>query len=145
MRWVAILVLAAALGCGKRGDPLPPLARTPQPVRDLTVAQRGSDLEIRYTAPRTTTGGVRLDLHAVEILTARAEGDFAKTARIEVRKAAPGETVAWTQPLPPPVEYLTDEQLLGLFSPELGVALAGPPEDRRLLVVVSRNPGTGSP
>ena len=101
MKWVAALVLAAALGCGKRGDPLPPLARTPQPVRELTVAQRGSDLEIRYIAPRTTTGGVRLDLHAVEILTARAEGDFAKTALIEVRKAAPGETVAWTQPLPP--------------------------------------------
>ena len=101
MKWVAALVLAAALGCGKRGDPLPPLARTPQPVRELTVAQRGSDLEIRYIAPRTTTGGARLDLHAVEILTARAEGDFAKTALIEVRKAAPGETVAWTQPLPP--------------------------------------------
>ena len=103
MRWVAAaLVLAAALACGKRGDPLPPLARTPQPVRDLAVAQRGPELEIRYTAPRTTTGGIRLDVHAVEILTARAEGDFAKTALIEVRKVAPGETVSATQPLPPP-------------------------------------------
>lgn len=101
-RVAAPLVLAAALCCGKRGDPLPPLGRTPQPVRDLTVAQRGADLEIRYTAPRTTTGGIRLDLHAVEILTARGEGDFAKTALIEARKVAPGEAVSWTQPLPPP-------------------------------------------
>ena len=103
MRWMAaLLVLAAALGCGKRGDPLPPLARTPQPVRDFAVAQRGPDLEIRYTAPRTTTGGVRLDIHAVEILTARGDGDFAKTALIEARKVAPGETVSVAQPLPPP-------------------------------------------
>ena len=103
MRWVAApLVLAAALGCGKRGDPLPPLSRTPQPVKDLTLAQRGPEIEIRYTAPRTTTGGIRLDLHEVEILTARAEGDFAKTALVEARKVAPGETVSVTQPLPPP-------------------------------------------
>jgi hypothetical protein len=101
-RGSALLVLAAALACGKRGDPLPPLARTPQPVKDFAVAQRGPELEIRYTAPRTTTGGIRLDLHAVEILTARAEGDFAKTALIEVRKVAPGESVIATQPLPPP-------------------------------------------
>ena len=103
MRWVAApLVLAAALGCGKRGDPLPPLARTPQPVKDFSIGQRGPELEIRYTAPRTTTGGARLDLHTVEILTARGEGDFAKTALVEVRKVAPGETVAVSQPLPPP-------------------------------------------
>jgi hypothetical protein len=101
-RVAAALVLAAALGCGKRGDPLPPLARTPQPVKDLSVAQRGPELEIRYMAPRTTTSGVRLELHSVEILTARAEGDFAKTALVEVRKVAPGETVSATQPLPPP-------------------------------------------
>ena len=101
-RGAALLVLAAALACGKRGDPLPPLARTPQPVKELAVAQRGSALEIRYVAPRTTTGGVRLELHSVEILTALAEGDFAKTALVEVRKVAPGEAVVLTRPLPPP-------------------------------------------
>ena len=103
MRWMAAtLLLAAALGCGKRGDPLPPLARTPQPIKDLAVAQRGAELEIRYTAPRATTGGARLELHEVEILTARTEGDFAKTALVEVRKVAPGEAVTVTQALPPP-------------------------------------------
>jgi hypothetical protein len=45
---------------------------------------------------------------------------------------------------PPSVEYLTDEQLLSLFAPELGVVLAGPPEDRRLLVV-ARNPQSDTP
>lgn len=101
-RVAALIALAAALACGKRGDPLPPLARTPQPVKELAVAQRGPELEIRYVAPRTTTGGVRLELHSVEILTARAEGDFAKTALVDVRKVAPGEAVFLTRPLPPP-------------------------------------------
>ena len=98
----ALLVLAAAIACGKRGDPLPPLARTPQPVKDLALGQRGQEVEIRYSAPRTTTGGVRLDVHVVEVLTARGDGDFAKTALIEVRKVAPGEIVSTTGPLPPP-------------------------------------------
>ena len=39
-RVAALLLLAAASGCGKRGDPLPPLARTPQPIKDLAIAQR---------------------------------------------------------------------------------------------------------
>ena len=100
-RLAAVFLLAALPGCGKRGDPLPPLDRTPQPVRELAVAQRGGDLEIRYVTPRTTAGGVRLDLHEVEVLTARGDAEFAK-ALIESRKVAPGETVVVTQPLPPP-------------------------------------------
>ena len=100
-RITAGLLLGAILACGKRGDPLPPLGRTPQPVRELTVAQRGADLEIRYVTPRTTTGGLRLDVHEVEILTARGDVDFAKSALVEARKVAPGETVSISQPLPP--------------------------------------------
>ena len=100
-RTAAILLLAVLPACGKRGDPLPPLGRTPQPVRELSVAQRGGELEIRYVTPRTTTGGVRLDLHEVEVLTARGDTEFAK-ALVESRKVAPGETVLVTQPLPPP-------------------------------------------
>jgi hypothetical protein len=53
-------------------------------------------------APRTTTGGARLDVHEVEVLTARTEGDFLKTALLEAKKAAPGETVILSEPLPPP-------------------------------------------
>jgi hypothetical protein len=95
------MLLAALCACGKRGDPQAPLARTPQAVRELAVAQRGGDLEIRFVAPRTTTGGLPLAVHEVEVLTARTEGDFLKTALAEAHKAAPGETVVLTQPLPP--------------------------------------------
>jgi len=105
MRAARLLVVVALLlspACGKRGDPQPPLAKTPQAVRDLAVSQRGTDLVIRFLAPRTTTGGLRLDVHEVEILTASGEGEFLKTALVEPHRAAPGESVVMTRPLPAP-------------------------------------------
>jgi hypothetical protein len=114
-RWTApLLVIAAVSGCGKRGDPLPPLPVTPQAVTSLKLAQRGDHLEISYVAPRSTTGGVRLGVLDVEILRADMPSDpgkppetmkiaeFQKAARRERHRAAPGESLADTSPLPPP-------------------------------------------
>ena len=98
----ALALLAALPACGKRGDPQAPLPRTPQPVTGLSVAQRGPQLEITYVAPRATTGGVALPAVDVELLRAEVEGDFAGVARTATRKAAPGEVVHETAPLPPP-------------------------------------------
>jgi len=58
-----LLLLALSgplLCCGKRGDPRPPLPRTPQAVGEFKVAQRGDRIELGLVAPRTTTGGERL-------------------------------------------------------------------------------------
>jgi hypothetical protein len=94
------VALAVLPGCGKRGDPLPPLPTTPQPVRELRLAQRGGDLEVTYVAPRLTTGGVRLPVLEVELLRMDGDGDFDKLARPEVRRVAPGETLTERLPLP---------------------------------------------
>ena len=100
------MVLAALLGmapaCGKKGDPLPPLRPTPAAVTGLRVAQRGDQLEIRFTAPRASTDGARLPVLEVELLVADREGDLPKVALTRRIKVAPGETVAESQPLPPP-------------------------------------------
>jgi hypothetical protein len=100
--------------CGKRGDPLPPLPVTPQAVTNLKLAQRGDKLEVSYVAPRSTTGGVRLGVLEVEILRADTSAEllkagdtmrlpeFLKAARRERHRAAPGETLADTTPLPAP-------------------------------------------
>jgi hypothetical protein len=98
----ALAVLALLPACGKRGDPLAPLPRTPQPVTGLSVAQRGRNLEVAYVAPRATTGGVALSAMEVEVLRAETEGDFAKVAHGGSRKAGPGETLRDTLPLPAP-------------------------------------------
>ena len=99
----ALLLLAVAsplLGCGKRGDPRPPLPRTPQPVGELAVAQRGDKLEMSLTTPRTSTGGERLAVLEVEFLYAPSGGDFAKVAEKIVQRAAPGERLTESLPLP---------------------------------------------
>ncbi|HZM51166.1 MAG TPA: hypothetical protein VFE68_11765 [Vicinamibacteria bacterium] len=110
-RWTRTLALGALAlsACGKRGDPLPPLPVTPQAVGGLKLAQRGDMLEISYTTPRATTGGARLGLLDIEILRADAAGDlqktagdFQKTAKRSKRRAAPGESLTETSPLPPP-------------------------------------------
>jgi hypothetical protein len=98
----AVAVLAVVVGCGKRGDPQAPLPRTPRGVTGLSVAQRGQTLEVRFVAPRATTGGVALPVLVVELLRADTEGEFAAVAREQIRKAAPGEALRETAPLPPP-------------------------------------------
>ncbi|HET7292572.1 MAG TPA: hypothetical protein VFM88_09115 [Vicinamibacteria bacterium] len=98
------LVPAATLhvGCGKRGDPLPPLRRTPQPVSELSLAQRGAELEVHLQAPRATTDGQRLGVVSLELLRAEGSGDFQKTAARRSVKAAPGERLTLREPLPSP-------------------------------------------
>jgi hypothetical protein len=95
-----LTVVLAAAGCGKRGDPLPPLPTTPQAVTDLRLAQRGQTLEVSFVAPRTTAGGARLGVLEVELLRADVPGDFAKVAQHAVRRVAPGESLVETGPLP---------------------------------------------
>jgi hypothetical protein len=94
---VATLALSA---CGKRGDPLPPLRQVPQPVTDFKVAERGDAIEVSLVAPRTFTDGKRLPVLEIEILRAPGDGAFEKVAHSTLRKAAPGERIVASEPLP---------------------------------------------
>lgn len=62
MRRRAWLAAAALLGsgCGYVGDTLPPLLRIPQPVSDLSAAQRGAVIVVEFTVPTFTTEGALL-------------------------------------------------------------------------------------
>ena len=65
---VAGLVVIAALGCGKKGDPQPPLARAPNAVSNLAVEQEGDDVVLTFGFPdRLLTGAPLTDLSAIEI------------------------------------------------------------------------------
>jgi len=97
---VALLLLLPA--CGKRGDPLPPLRKTPGPITGFRLAQRGATLEIRYTAPRASIDGVRLGELTIEAVRLDGEGDVNKAGRVTKRRASPGEEVVVQEPLPPP-------------------------------------------
>ena len=103
-RWTCAVVLGALAlaSCGKRGDPLPPLRRTPQPVTDLRVSQHGDRLEISFVAPRAYADASRLPVLEVEIFRTDGEGDFDKVAKKDVRRVAPGERIVEDEPLPAP-------------------------------------------
>lgn len=60
----AVLAVGAAAGalagCGKKGDPEPPLRVIPRAAADLTAEQRGTQVILRFAYPRTTTAGAAL-------------------------------------------------------------------------------------
>lgn len=126
--WLFALALALALpgpGCGKQGDPLPPLKKTPRPVSAFSLGQRGDHLELSFVTPRETTDGLRLPVMQIELLRADRDGDFGKVARLETLRAAPGETLRHNEPLPPPgttVRYAARVRVKGDTSSQSPVA-----------------------
>jgi hypothetical protein len=60
--FAAISAISAFLfvtGCGKKGPPLPPLVRLPQPPADLVAERRGNTVDVHFTVPSTNTDGTR--------------------------------------------------------------------------------------
>ncbi|HEY7515622.1 MAG TPA: fibronectin type III domain-containing protein [Vicinamibacteria bacterium] len=98
----AIALLVALPACGKRGDPLPPFRRTPPALPSFRVAQRGDQLEIRFTTPRASVDGARISDLSVETLRLDGDGDLEKQGRRNKRKVNPGEETVETAPLPAP-------------------------------------------
>jgi hypothetical protein len=75
LRLAFVLALVGVAGaCGKKGNPQPPLRVIPNPTKDLTVAQRGNQLVLRFAYPQTTVGGAKLPgLDAVEVVSLTRE------------------------------------------------------------------------
>ncbi len=55
--FLCVFGLLLQAGCGSIGEPLYPALRIPSPVADLTVVERGNDLDINFTIPPLTTEG----------------------------------------------------------------------------------------
>lgn len=71
-RPLAACALLAALGllagCGKQGNPQPPLRAVPATTQDLKIRQQGTRLLLDFAYPRTTAVGTALDgLRAIEV------------------------------------------------------------------------------
>lgn len=126
------------LSCGKQGDPLPPLRRAPQPVSGLSVAQRGAVVEVRFTAPRAYVDGSRLPVVEVELLRADREGALEQVAQRTLRRAAPGEVLLESEPLPAPGTTLRFAARARVGKKELSALAAASP-----LVVQAPPPAPG--
>jgi len=75
---VAILVAAtlgsAVTGCGKKGEPLPPIRQIPAATKDFQASQRGDRLLLSLPFPRTTAAGTPLSAVS-EVTVWRLEWD----------------------------------------------------------------------
>src|SRR3979490_2228110 len=70
-------ILLFTSGCGAPGDPVPPSARVPVAINDLTARQAGDGVELSFTLPSISITGEKLPSPpAVEILRgiSRADG-----------------------------------------------------------------------
>lgn len=131
------LLLTAGPACGKKGDPRPPLRPTPAAITGLRLAQRGDQVEIGFVAPRASTDGARLPVLDIELFVAQGDGEFLKIAGARRFKAAPGEALNETEPLPPPGTTLR------VAARALAKGHKGSlPEPARLLVVAPLSPPT---
>jgi predicted small lipoprotein YifL len=65
----AILIALLGLGgCGRKGDPLPPIIEVPETTTDLTVHQEGAEAVLAWSYPQLTRAGRQLvDLGRVEV------------------------------------------------------------------------------
>lgn len=60
--------LGVCAGCGKQGNPQPPLRAVPAAAQDLRAHQQGTRLLLDFTYPKTTAAGTALDgLRAIEV------------------------------------------------------------------------------
>jgi hypothetical protein len=101
-RTTLLLAALALLGpaCGHKGDPLPPLRRTPPAPQAFRLAQRGDAVELRATAPAASVDGVAYEALAIEFLHVEGMKDLEKAGLRREVPAVPGAPVVATLPLP---------------------------------------------
>lgn len=72
-RWCGVAVALLALGCGKKGPPLPPLIQLPAAPGDVTVTRSGSRVDVSFRVPAANTDGAtpasleRVDVFALTL------------------------------------------------------------------------------
>lgn len=94
--------LGLLAACGHRADPLPPLRRTPPPLTDFRLAQRGDALELRATAPQASVDGVAYETVRVEFLHTTGLADLEKAGARQDVRATPGGHATLSLALPAP-------------------------------------------
>lgn len=107
----ALLVCAAAVSCGKKGPPLPPLQRIPAQVADLTAQRFGNAHYVWLTVPSANVDGVtpadvaRVELYAITAARMPEPEEYGLEEFREIATLVASEPVRRPRPpLPPPPE-----------------------------------------
>ena len=106
--WIVLITSVVTVGCGKRGNPLPPLQRIPAAPGNFTVTRIDADVYAQFTAPTVNADGVgpadvgRVELYA---LTAERPPEIDDPADLRQLSTLVGtEQVRRPLPLPPPAK-----------------------------------------
>jgi hypothetical protein len=101
------LALLALAGCGKKGDPRPAPRTIPAAVADLSVRQRGFEVVLEMTHPKTTVAGLALPpLDEVVLYELQRPAPVATAPVAPIAPSVPADTAApgtapVTTPAPP--------------------------------------------
>jgi hypothetical protein len=88
-----LVAAAAALSCGKKGEPMPPFPRGPAAVSDLALEQEGAEAVLTFSYPDRLMNGEPLrDVAAIEIY---------RVADLPAAMTTPRPTPARGGPAPP--------------------------------------------
>ena len=93
---LALLVCVSG-ACGRKGPPLPPLLKLPNPPAEMKAERHGGDVDIQFNVPTTNTDGTRpanisrIDVYGMTAVQAVSEADVVKfgTRIASVRVKAP--------------------------------------------------------
>jgi predicted small lipoprotein YifL len=84
VRRLVLLVALLAIGCGRKGPPLPPLVKIPVAPADLTAERRGDTVNLSFTVPSTNTDNTRpanvarVDVYAITGSTSVSDDELLK-------------------------------------------------------------------
>lgn len=152
-RATAIVLAAATLAaCGKRGAPLPPVARVPAPAGEVTATRIGDEVYVRFTVPAANVDGqkpadvARVEVYAITADREPAAADDAEDIRERSTLVAseivrgpmppplpvkPGEPEPPPIPAPPGVDQGAVVVVREQLTPAMRTAVALPPRDGR--------------
>jgi len=115
---VAVLALAALVGCGMPGAPQPPSLELPRTVQNLNAVRKGDRVTLTWITPRDTTDRMRIK-HLGATRICRAVGQIAVAECVETvgtlapERTPPGTAATFTDALPEPLQ---NAHPLGLVS-----------------------------
>jgi hypothetical protein len=99
-RGAALAFLVVAIGCGKKGPPLPPLVRLPAAPTDFSIARRASEVVVQLKVPTTNgDGSTPADLDRIEIFV--VHGETATTPQAIIRAGTKVGTIVVNPPVDP--------------------------------------------
>ncbi len=85
--FVALIVALAAVACGKKGPPLPPLVRLPSAPADFAAELRGATVDLQFTVPAANTDNSRpanlqrVDVYAITTSDALTDAQIIKLGK----------------------------------------------------------------